>query len=931
MRLSFSPGPTVRSLLIPLLFLAPWLFFAPLLAHAQAAALVRDLETGTLTASSHPSRLQTFEGTLYFTAETPTTGRELWVQKGDGPPEILLDFCPGPCSGAPRPLGGLGNFLILSGGGLWRTDGTPDGTHRFFTGTIHGFLLLPESLVFLTCTDSEGCRVWKSDGTAEGTQPVADLTPGDSPFDTSWAWVGSAGPNLFMLEIHYRYGASRLWVSDGTAAGTKPIREMPGTFLIRWSAPRDQRLLFVAGEGKGKQDLWSSDGTAAGTLRLTDFPADSFEPSLRAFLPRALGREVLLIADDGEHGYEIWTSDGTPGGTLRITDFAEPDPFLGLAALAEAGERIVFLADDGNGLRLWSAAGNPARVRPLRRRLTVSLYTGLVRSGGRVYFRADDGEHGYELWRTDGTPAGTVMTRDICPGPCDSQVTPPWDFAGRAAVLARDPVHGLQAWSSDGTRAGTRRLTDVPDGALSPFTFEIAALEDRLFFPAEDEHGEELWSTGTNAPGGRLEADLALLGISSNPMELTPVGDRLVFTACTGGTREVWATTGSAETTVQLTPSGARASCDREYSPRRNLTATRRQVFFWPDWRDGSALWATDGTLPGTRAIPLDSRPDVYTQKLVAWGGKALFPLSSSPHLDLWSSNGTVAGTHKAFTLPAAIWDAFEVMVPVGRDLFFGGEGLFHTDGLTSLVHPLSAAARFGTPEPRFTRAGSLIFFIAHESGQPDSLWRTDGTAAGTWRLTHQDLALYEQEPSDLTEHNGQLFFFANLLVGGRGLWRTDGTEAGTMLVRSFLPEPVLGDDDPPEPESHDLTSFAGHLFFSAKEEVTGRELWISDGTPERTRVLLDILPGLDSAAPTAITAAEGRLWFAALDSTHGRELWTSDGTPEGTALFQDIAPGEESSAPESLTPGGSRLWFTADDGQTGREVWMLPLLPLYD
>jgi ELWxxDGT repeat protein len=76
---------------------------------------------------------------------------------------------------------------------------------------------------------------------------------------------------------------------------------------------------------------------------------------------------------------------------------------------------------------------------------------GFTELNGSLLFSADDGTSGYELWKTDGTEAGTVLVKDIDPGAPASYVTPLAKLNDVLVLGADDGVHGYELWKTDGT------------------------------------------------------------------------------------------------------------------------------------------------------------------------------------------------------------------------------------------------------------------------------------------------------------------------------------------------------------------------------------------------------------------------------------------------------------------------------------------------
>ena len=91
----------------------------------------------------------------------------------------------------------------------------------------------------------------------------------------------------------------------------------------------------------------------------------------------------------------------------------------------------------------------------------------LVDVAGTLFFTANDGIHGRELWRSNGTPAGTRIVRNIGPGSADGS---PQELTAVGQTLyftANDGIHGRELWMSDGTHDGTRMVRDITPGSKS--------------------------------------------------------------------------------------------------------------------------------------------------------------------------------------------------------------------------------------------------------------------------------------------------------------------------------------------------------------------------------------------------------------------------------------------------------------------------------
>jgi ELWxxDGT repeat protein len=150
-----------------------------------------------------------------------------------------------------------------------------------------------------------------------------------------------------------------------------------------------------------------------------------------------------------------------------------------------------------------------------------------------VFFSANDGVRGAELWKSDGRAAGTVRVKDIVAGPDSSSPADLQRVGERVFFRADDGVHGAEVWMSDGTEAGPNLVRDVLHGAPSSSAREFSTKGSHLmFFSANGgKRGLGIWQTDGTEQGTRPVAVGFGPREDEMPASLTPLGQRLLFIA----------------------------------------------------------------------------------------------------------------------------------------------------------------------------------------------------------------------------------------------------------------------------------------------------------------------------------------------------------------------------------------------------------------
>jgi len=262
---------------------------------------------------------------------------------------------------------------------LSNTNYNPEEAGSGFNGDSTGdFDLVITTSKFDASEFGGGAQLLKDINTTEspyGNYPIGSYASNFTEFDGQLFFTAADGVN-----------GNELWVSDGTADGTQLVKDINPDNSNYGDAPDgftefDSQLFFTAADGVNGNELWVSDGTADGTQLLVDInttesPYGDYPVGSNASNFTEFDGQLFFTADDGVNGNELWVSDGTADGTQLLVDINTTESPYG-------------------DYPVGSNASN------------------FTEFDGQLFFTADDGINGNELWVSDGTADGTQLLVDI--------------------------------------------------------------------------------------------------------------------------------------------------------------------------------------------------------------------------------------------------------------------------------------------------------------------------------------------------------------------------------------------------------------------------------------------------------------------------------------------------------------------------------------
>jgi len=557
---------------------------------------------------------------------------------------------------------------------LWKSDGTKAGTERLlympFDERAQGLKSVDGTLYFYTekieiidDVRTNYIIYWKYDS-REGSIVQTGKTKMRTSFPAPSARVKLGDKQVFTT-YDEEYGVE-LWIGGGDQNNSvllKDITEGEKSSKIKGIIHINGTIYFTKGY-YGNQ-LWKTDGTTDGTVRVQGIDSGTEDSNPQKLVQ--MKKNYYFTAHKAGYTSELWKSDGAKAGTVILKDSADG----GVITLGATNDAIYFNTYTRNNyVKMWKSDGTEGGTIMLKEDNVSEIHyydvddwynTQYFDINGTTLFRGYDKEHGFELWSTDGTQAGTKLFLDIDKNETSSMPRQFLEINDKLYFTAFDSATGISLWKSDGTVVGTQQLLALPEGydnkqykfAYRGGPRNLTDVNGTLFFTMNvDENNTELWKSDGTKAGTVAVKRFKKLYSMSQPFGLTNINGILYFVPIYVNNSanhhgwELWKSDGTEKGTTLVAHVGK-----DKYSGSHQMgkpTYFKGKVYFsLPDDEQGTELWMSDGTIEGTKLFK-DFKTGKESSNPVIRGvlnDSLMFEATDDRGRKLWKTDGTVEGT----------------------------------------------------------------------------------------------------------------------------------------------------------------------------------------------------------------------------------------------------------------------------------------------
>ncbi|MCB9880667.1 MAG: hypothetical protein H6832_13445 [Planctomycetes bacterium] len=799
-------------------------------ADATSTRLVKDIRLGA--SGSDPRELVVLGTTLFFTADDGIHGRELW--KSDGTPggtKLLDDLRPGATTSSPRDLRVFQNrvgFVAddgLLGAEIYFTQGGKPELKRDIQVGARGSnpldLTVVDDKLFFSADDGvAGRELWRFSN--DHVTLVSDVIPGPLGSGPRDFGPDPRGPGVvFSADLAGR-GRELMLHREGKLFALADLNPSGSSNPSDFVGVGSDKTFFVADNGTHGRELFVFDATS---LRLVkDLRPGSASSNIRDM--QAFGDKLVFVADDLQHGAEVWITDGSSAGTV-ILDLRPGSASSRPEEIRTLGAEFIFRATLPNeNVQLCVSDGTLAGTRVLARPNSRSNSNprSFAATPSQIFCIADLDAAAAQFVTIDRARGTVTHPRLLAPDTFGSDPRELFPLHGTEVVLfqASTLETGAELFRSDGTPNGTFLVKDLSPGGRPSNPHGFVALEERVFFLAD----ERLFETdGTNAGTVRHTGDNLRLG------KLGTCGDKIIVAAndfVIGQEPYVFDTDTKTITLLRDLVPGVGSSLPADF------VDTNVGCFFAANVpQQGRQLFLTDGTVAGTRAVTSISNGGV--QQVTGHGdGLVLFVANLQGRPALHISDGTAANTKPVLASGSPIHDVTQIVALPGqrspRAFAIGRQGTRRHVFTIGASSARVVAASLSDPDldpSGLVAAGNSAFWSATaKNGREVFLSKNAQDARGTGDLAPGDFDAILPGPAIAALGRGsEAVFVADDGIHGQELWTSSGSAATTRLLVDAVP----GAEGL---QPRDFVQAGGLLFFVGDDGVTGPELYVLDQRP---------------------------------------------------------------------------------------------------